>query len=119
MMTPPDNVDPLDSVNAVLAANVRQQKLLTESLRQPRANDKSAKLARIPFSFLKSCFSKTDQKTVNDFLAPKKFARVGALTEKDLKTRFDVEAGGSQPGDNGESVLPCLRERVVQYRRIE
>jgi hypothetical protein len=119
MMTPPDNVDPLDSVNAVLAANVRQQKLLTESLRQPRANDKTAKLARIPFSFLKSCFTKTDQKTVNDFLAPKKFARVGALTEKDLKTRFDVEAGGSQPGDNGESVCACLRGTVVQYRIIE
>ena len=107
MMTPPDNVDPLDSVNAVLAANVRQQKLLTESLRQPRANDKSAKLARIPFPFFRSCFAKTDQKTVNDFLAPKKFARVSALTEKDLRnqTRFDVEAGASQAGDNGESIF--------------
>ena len=47
MMTPPDNCDPLDSVNAMLKSNIRQQRLLTQSLRQPGLNKK--KLRRNPF----------------------------------------------------------------------
>ena len=43
MMTPPETVDPLDSINAILSANVRQQKLLTESLRQPIFQEKKKK----------------------------------------------------------------------------
>ena len=43
MMTPPDHCDPLDSVNAMLKSNIRQQRLLTQSLRQnglkKKAND--------------------------------------------------------------------------------
>ena len=91
MMTPPDTQDPLDSVNAILCANIRQQKLLTESLRQPLALQKPKKLIqRTICYFIFEFFRGSKAKDINNFLV-KKDAKIGPL----LSTKdFGIKLGG-------------------------
>ena len=104
MMTPPETVDPLDSVNAILAANVREQRLLTESLRQPLIPEKRTKhrYQRTLCYYIYSCFTrqwKNDKNMVNDFLTTKD-AKIGIMNittprkrNADLQGSVTSEAG--------------------------
>ena len=104
MMTPPETVDPLDSVNAILAANVREQKLLTESLRQPLIAEKRTKhrYQRTLCYYIYSCFTRQfrhDKNMVNDFLTTKD-AKIG-ITNVTTPKKKSLDAHGSVTSEGG------------------
>ena len=116
MMTPPDAADPLDSVNALLGANTRQQKLLTESLRQPKQlKEKVRKFPFGPVTPITSlinliCYGSLTTKKGIDFLHVKKHARIGVTKSVDL------EAGeGSDSGTYGTVQYSTVQYSTVQY----
>ena len=103
-MTPPETVDPLDSVNAILAANVREQKLLTESLRQPLIAEKRTKhrYQRTLCYYIYSCFTRQfrhDKNMVNDFLTTKD-AKIG-ITNVTTPKKKSSDAHGSVTSEGG------------------
>jgi hypothetical protein len=107
MMTPPDTADPLDSINALLGANTRQQKLLTESLRQPKQQGEKAR--KFPFTPITSlvnaiCYGSLNTKKGIDFLNVKKHARIGVTNCRGSKS-IDLEAG--EGSDSGAYVRSC------------
>ena len=99
MMTPPDAADPLDSVNALLGANTRQQKLLTESLRQPKQlKEKVRKFPFGPVTPISSlinliCYGSLTTKKGIDFLHVKKHARIGVTKSVDLEAGEGSDSG--------------------------
>ena len=101
-MTPPDTADPLDSINALLGANTRQQKLLTESLRQPKPQgEKARKFTFTPITSLVNaiCYGSFATKKGIDFLNVKKHARIGVTKS------LDLEAG--EGSDSGAYLYSC------------
>ena len=82
MMTPPDHCDPLDSVNAMLKSNIRQQRLLTQSLRQPGLKKKAHHIN--PLTMVTELFFSSDRKKLSDLKkdADKRFKSSGMESPK-------------------------------------
>ena len=113
MMTPPDTADPLDSVNALLGANTRQQKLLTESLRQPKqSKEKVSKFSFTPMTSLINliCYGSAASKKGIDFLHVKKHARIGVTKS------IDLEAG--EGSDSGAHLIKVINYHVIKLIAI-
>ena len=104
-MTPPETVDPLDSVNAILAANVREQKLLTESLRQPILTEKRTKkryqrtLCYYIYSFFIRSYG-NEKNNINEFLS--KDSKVG-ITNVTTPKKSNQENHGNGSFEGGRN----------------
>ena len=106
MMTPPDHCDPLDSVNAMLKSNIRQQRLLTQSLRQ---NGLKKKATVNPFVFVHEMLFSSDRKKLSDL-------------KKDADRRFrnggpgiDSPKLSNMPGESKEGGL-CQLQVPLSHR---